>query len=182
MHWARAQWKPGVPSPYPPLDARIILRDIRRGFTGGFCAQYNYVLAQALQSFGMPARYVSLIEHEVIEARLPDKGRWICLDPLYDTTYLDEKGEPLSVYEVHRRVKEGLPVTLSNPTLAAGKPDHMDAFRAFAVWLKNDHISAPVNFTDLERYKVYYVPQGTSPDGLPAGALQTSEVADLYPG
>lgn len=158
------------------------MRDIRRGFTGGFCAQYNYVLAQALQSLGIPARYVSLIEHEVIEARLPDEGRWICLDPLYDTIYRDETGEALSVHAIHERVTSGRPVILSHPTLAAEKPSHMNSFRAFAVWLKNDHISAPVNFTDLERYKVYYVPQGTDPAGLPAGALQTSEVADLYPG
>ncbi len=182
MHWSRAQWQPGIPSPYPPIDARIILRDIRRGFTGGFCAQYNYVLAQALQSFGIPARYVSLIEHEVIEARLPDKGRWVCLDPLYDTIYRDEQGEPLSVHEIHRRVLDGMPVSLSNPALAAEKPSHMDAFRAFAVWLKNDHVSSPINFTDLERYKVYFVPSGADPAGLPAGVLSTSEVADLYPG
>jgi len=182
MHWTRAQWQPGIPSPYPPLDARIILRDIRRGFTGGFCAQYNYVLAQALQSFAIPARYVSLIEHEVIEARLPDKGRWVCLDPLYDTIYRDEQGEPLSVYEIHRRVTGSLPVSLSNPALAAEKPSHMEAFNAFAVWLKNDHISSPLNFTDLERYKVYFVPEGADPAALPAGALGTTEVADLYPG
>jgi transglutaminase-like putative cysteine protease len=182
MHWSRAQWEPGVPSPYPPIDARIILRDIRRGFTGGFCAQYNYVLVQALQSFGILARYVSLVEHEVIEVRLPGKRRWVCLDPLYDTIYRDDQGEPLSVYEIHRRGADGLPVILSNPALAAGKPSHMDSFRAFAVWLKNDHVGSPVNFTDLERYKVYFVPEGTAPAGVPAGALMTSEVADLYPG
>src|SRR5881397_493401 len=48
--WVRAQFEPGRPDPYPPIDARVILRDIRRGFTGGFCAQYCYVLAQSLQA------------------------------------------------------------------------------------------------------------------------------------
>lgn len=48
--WTAGQWEQGVPNPYPPPDARIILRDIRAGFTGGFCAQYCVVLVQAIQS------------------------------------------------------------------------------------------------------------------------------------
>lgn len=181
MRWARRQWEPGVPSPYPPIDARIILRDVRRGFTGGFFSQYNYVLAQALQSFGIPARYVSLVEHEVIEARLPDQGRWVCLDPLVDAWYADEQGRPLSVIEIHRRRAGGLPITPSEGHRIRSVASHMAAFSGFAVWLKNDHISSPINFTDLERYKVYFVEAGAPPP-LPPGALSTSEPLDLYPG
>jgi hypothetical protein len=182
MQWARSQWEPGIPSPYPPLNARVILADIRRGFTGGFCAQYNYVLAQALQSFGIPARYVSVREHEVIEARLPDQGRWICLDPLYATWYKDSGDRPLSVLEIHRLVKEGRPVLLSDSHRVADVGVHLQAFRSFAVWLKNDHITAPINFADLERYKVYFVDSPEEASPLPPGTLVTSEPADLYPG
>ncbi|HET9480840.1 MAG TPA: transglutaminase-like domain-containing protein [Candidatus Polarisedimenticolia bacterium] len=182
MRWARAQWEPGIPNPYPPLDARIILRDIRRGFTGGFCAQYNYVLAQALQSFGIPARYVSLIEHEVIEARLPDAGRWVCLDPLYDAWYADDAGTPLSVHEIHTRLKRSQEVTPSPGHRIKDLKAHWSAFASFAVWLKNDHVSAPVNFTDLERYKVHFLDEPAGASGLAPGALATAEPADLYPG
>ena len=181
MHWVRRQWEPGRPSPYPPIDARIILRDIRRGFTGGFCAQYNYVLVQALQSFGIHARYVSLIDHEVIEVYRSDDRRWLCLDPLYDTYYTGEDHQPLSVYEIHSRLASGVPVLLSHPDRVEDPEAHLRSFRAFAVWLKNDHISAPLNFTDLERYKVYFAPDPPAESRVPAGALTTSEIRDLYP-
>jgi len=182
MAWTRKQWEPGVPDPYPPLDARIILRDIRRGFTGGFCAQYNYVLAQSLQSLGLPARYVSVRDHEVIEVRLADQGRWVCLDPLYDTYYVDAEGLPLSVYGIHRRVRDGEMVKPSNPALIGDVPAHMRLFRSFAVWLKNDHVSSPLNFTDLERYKVYFADDPDDRSLAPPNALTTSEAIDLYPG
>ena len=182
MRWTRAQWEPGIPSPYPPINARIILRDIRREFTGGFCAQYNYVLVQSLQSFGIPARYVSVVEHEVIEARLPDLGRWVALDPLYDTYYTDDTGRPLSALEIHGSTRDGLPVMLSNENLVADIPSHLGAFRSLAFWLKNDHVSSPLNFTDLERYKVYFVDQTSEADLIPFGALTTSEPVDIYPG
>ncbi len=182
MHWARAQWEPGMPNPYPPLNARIILRDIRRGFTSGFCAQYNYVLAQALQSFGIPARYVSLLEHEVIEARLPDRARWICLDPLYDAWYADAQGAPLSVLEIHQRAQDRAPVVPSEGHRIPDLGAHLEAFAALAVWLKNDHITSPLNFTDLERYKVYYLDSRAAPRPVPPGALTTAEPLDLYPG
>jgi len=184
MSWTRKQWEPGIPNPYPPLNARIILKDIRRGFTGGFCAQYNYVLAQGLQSFGIPARYVSLVEHEVIEARLPDAGWWVCLDPLYDTYYMDEAGRPLSVYEIHRRVLDGQPVRLSDGHLVEDIPAQLEKFRSFAVWLKNDHVTSPLNFADLERYKVYFLDgaDDAARAPVPRGALTTTEPVDIYPG
>ncbi len=180
MHWTRKQWEPGIPNPYPPIDARIILRDIRRGFTGGFCAQYNYVLAQALQSFGILARYVSLVQHEVIEARPAGEARWICLDPLYDAFYSDETGVPLSVYEIHRRVRDGLSVTASAGNRIPALATHLSAFSSFAVWLKNDHVSSPINFTDLERYKVHFLDASSEGGRVPAGALSTTEPGDLY--
>ncbi len=182
MHWARRQWDPGLPNPYPPLDARIILRDIRRGFTSGFCAQYNYVLAQALQSFGIPARYVSLVGHEVIEARLSETGGWACLDPLYDAAYTGESGQLLSVYEVHLRVGEGRSVNLTEGHRVEAVEEHLRGFTLFAVWLKNDHVTSPLNFTDIERYKVYFVEETAGTVRIPPGALTTSEPLDLYPG
>jgi len=120
----------------------------------------------------------------VIEARLPDVGWWVCLDPLYDTYYTDDAGRPLSVYEVHRRVVDGDSVTLSNGSLVEDVPAHLEAFRSFAVWLKNDHVTAPLNFTDLERYKVYFLDGADDPGRarIPPGALTTTEPVDLYPG
>ena len=49
MKWVRSQWSPSRPDPYPPIDAIVILDKIRAGETGGFCAQYCFVLVQCLQ-------------------------------------------------------------------------------------------------------------------------------------
>src|SRR5262245_38060043 len=46
--WTSQQWTAGTPFPhYPPWDAQVILDRIRRGKTGGFCAQYAFVFGQA---------------------------------------------------------------------------------------------------------------------------------------
>src|SRR5438093_108782 len=52
MAWARSQFEPGIPDPYPLCNGTSILSDIRSGKTGGFCGQYAYVLGDALKSFG----------------------------------------------------------------------------------------------------------------------------------
>jgi hypothetical protein len=175
--WARNQFEPGVPDPYPPLDARIILRDIRSGFTGGFCAQYNYVVAQSLMSLGYAARYVTVVDHEVLEAWLTDERRWVCLDPLYSATYVDETGRALSVLEVVQRRRQGLPIIPGPGSLPGTAGEVSGAFERFAVWIRNDHISRPINFTDIDRYKVAFVWDGAEP---PSGILSTDLPEDLY--
>ena len=180
MHWARRQWEPGVPNPYPPLDARIILRDIRRGFTGGQSAQYNTILVQALQSLGIPARYVRLVDHDVIEARPGEEARWLCLDPLNDTIFMDETATPLSAYEVHERILSRLPVALSQGHRSEDPAALLRSFASFGIWLKNDHVGSPVNFADLERYIVYFVDQADQPTPFAPGVLTTTDPVDLY--
>jgi hypothetical protein len=178
MEWARRQFDPGVPDPYPPLDARIILRDIRSGFTGGFCAQYNYVLAQALMSLGYPARYVTVVDHEVIEAWLRDEGRWLCLDPLHAATYVDETGRPLSVLDVSERLRNGGSVIPGPGSLPGTAAAAAHAFEQFQVWVRNDHVSNPINFSDIERYKVRFLRDGEA--WSPQDGMATTSAEDLY--
>lgn len=180
LAWTRAQFEPGVPDPYPPLDARIILRDTRSGFTGGFCAQYNYVLGQALMSLGYPARYVTVRDHEVLEVWARDRQRWICLDPLHAATYVDEEGRPLSVHEICLRARRGQPPLPGEGSLPGTATQVAGAFGGFAVWIRNDHISRPINFSDIERYKVTFLFSPGEAAGLPPEALRTSEIGDLY--
>ncbi len=176
--WTRSQFEPGVPDPYPPLDARIVLRNIRSGVTGGFCAQYNYVLVQSLLSLGYPARYVTVVDHEVLEAWQRDRGRWVCLDPLNAATYIDEEDRPLSVLEICDRVRGGRPVIPGPGSLAGTRRVAERAFVRFAVWLRNDHVSRPINFADIDRYKVAYLWAGETPG--PWAGLFTTDPADLY--
>ncbi len=180
--WTARQWEQGIPSPYPPPDARIILGDIRAGFTGGFCAQYCVVLVQAIQSFGAPARQVTIEGHEVVEAWLADEHRWIMLDPTYDLTVLDADGRILSTLEIRLAGERGEAAGLR---LSEGHraPEVVEQYVArfdnLAVWIRNDHISRPMNFTDFDRYRVWFAPR--DPSTLPDVALWTREATDLWP-
>jgi hypothetical protein len=179
MAWTADQWELGTPNPYPPPDARIILRDIRSGFTGGFCAQYCFVLLQAAQSFGVPARMVTIIGHEVVEAWLRDQGRWVVLDPTYLLQVVDGEGRPLNALEIRRRLERGEALTVTDGhRLPESESDYRARYRSFAVWIRNDFISRPMNFTDFDRYRVWFDPP--DPGALPPESLVTSLETDLY--
>jgi len=180
MTWVRDQWEPGRPDPYPPPDARIILRDIRQGVTGGFCAQYCFVLLQAIGSFGAPARCVTVEGHEVIEAWLRDQGRWVMFDPLHDLQILDNEGRSLSALEIweHSDDPSVLRMTSDN-RCSQEQSTYLERFRHFAVWLRNDFVSQPMNFTDFDRYRVWFDPSEVRT--VPSAALRTSFAMDLYP-
>lgn len=180
MEWTGDQWQLGTPNPYPPPDARIILRDIRSGFTSGFCAQYCFVLCQAIQSFGIPARMVTITGHEVVEAWLRDERRWVLLDPTYRAQVVDAGGRPLDVFEIRRGVEQGaaLAVTAGH-RLPETEAAYLARYRRFAVWLRNDLVSRPMNFTDFPRYLVWFDPPDEA--GRAPGSLVTSYAEDLYP-
>lgn len=180
MHWTSSQWELGRPDPYPPIDALTILRDIRAGRTGGFCAQYNYVFVQAVQSFGRFARYVTIQGHEVAEVWIGDLGKWVCFDPTHDAYYVDRSGVPLSVYEIYASLRRGAPVTMVGQPRSATKERHLAKFKRFAVWLKNDHVSAPINFEDIRHYRVYFIESPEDLEPIPDASLHTSALSDLY--
>lgn len=180
MRWVRDQWEPGRPDPYPPPDARIILRDIRRGFTGGFCAQYAFVLVQAISSFGAPARCVTIRGHEVVEAWLADERRWTLLDPTNDLQVIDSTGRSLNAHEIHRESSSGAVLRFSaGHRCTETLDDYLARFQDFAVWIRNDFVSRPMNFTDFDRYRVWF--DRPDPESRPAGSLSTDQVIDLYP-
>jgi hypothetical protein len=180
MEWTGDQWQLGTPNPYPPPDARIILRDIRSGFTSGFCAQYCFVLCQSIQSFGIPARMVTITGHEVVEAWLRDERRWVLLDPTYRLEVVDAEGRTLDALGIRRGVEQGaaLAVTAGH-RLPETEAAYLARYRRFAIWLRNDLVSRPMNFTDFPRYLVWFDP----PDelGRAPGSLVTSYAEDLYP-
>ena len=180
MRWVRDQWEPGRPNPYPPPDARIILRDIRNGLTGGFCAQYSFVLLQAISSFGAPARCVTIDGHEVIEAWLRDEDRWVVFDPFNDLQIQDAQGRTLSALEIWERKDdpEHLRLTAGHRCSEASSV-YLDRYGLFAVWLRNDFVSQPMNFSDFDRYRVWFDPAGTTT--VPSISLRTPFALDLYP-
>ena len=161
MHWTRAQFEPGTPSPYPPPDATTTLNEIRSGRTGGFCAQYSFVLVQALQSEGRPARMVTIDGHEVVETWLRDQSRWTMLDPMFDLQVVDRSGRSLSAYEIRAAGAAGAGLALTPGHRLTEAPSvYFARYGTIAIWLRNAFTGAPVNFADFDRYRLWLVAAG----------------------
>lgn len=110
--WSRKQFEPGFPDPYPLSNGVDILKDIRAGKTKGFCAQYTYLLADALKSIGFyDVRYVEIGQdlqhtHFLLEVWSNRLSRWMLLDPLYAAIVEDAAGAPQSAWQVHSAIVE----------------------------------------------------------------------------
>jgi hypothetical protein len=179
LHWTRAQFEPGRPDPYPPPDAITTLAEIRAGRTGGFCAQYAFVLVQALQSFGTPARVVTIDGHEVVETWLADQARWTMLDPLFDLQVIDEHGRTLSAIEIRNARHAGATLAVTPGDRLAEPPRRYVArYDLIALWIRNAFVSAPVNFADFDRYRVWLV-RGDEVSPSPE-SLSTTHPEGLY--
>jgi hypothetical protein len=177
--WTSNQWEQSAPNPYPPPDALVILSDIRAGRTGGFCAQYSFVLSQAIQSFGAPARLVTIRGHIVVEAWLRDEGRWVVLDPAYDLQVVDEKGSSLNAFEIRTAFNRGDTLALTpGHSCPFDSDSYLDSYDEIGVWIRNDFISRPINYNDIPRYLVWYDPPSDLP--LAVHALRTSFAVDLW--
>jgi transglutaminase superfamily protein len=179
LHWTRAQFEPGRPDPYPPPDATKTLAEIRAGRTGGFCAQYAFILVQALQSFGKPARVVTIVDHEVVETWLADRVRWTMLDPLFELQVIDPSGRSLSAIEVRnaRNARATLALTAGN-RLTEPLSRYVARYDRIAIWIRNAFVSAPTNFTDFDRYRVWLV-RGNEVSPTPE-SLSTTHPEGLY--
>jgi len=181
MQWARNQWEPGRPDPYPPINAIRTLQEIRSGRTGGFCAQYNYVFVQAMQSFGITARYVTIRNHEVTEVWISELGKWVCFDPLFSAYYTNQAKLPLSVYEIYKSLKQNQPIVIQAQKPIKNTEIHLSQFKEFALWLKNNHVSSPMNFTDIEYFKVYFYEELSELNSrIILYRLTTTSIKDLY--
>jgi len=145
--WTHRQWEEGRPDPYPLCNARAILQDIRSGKTGGFCAQYAYVLADVLKASGFfSVRYVEIVRadgegHFVVESWSDEFRKWVVLDPYHNVwfRYVDS-GEPAGALEIRDSLFGGTPVEavavdgggpVDTPPLAA-------FYRNVAVSLRSD--------------------------------------------
>ncbi len=177
LGWTRDQFPPGTPGEYPSQNALTLLKIIRSGEEKGFCAQYCYILAQALQSMGFYARHVSLSNHEVDEVWLPEEGKWVCLDPLYQAYFTDDQNTPLSCYEVSAA---GGNVKIVSPIFSYEDADLLKEFTQLEFWLNNDLFTHPVNLYDLGKYRVHVVSKVEDIENVPAGALFTVYPEELY--
>lgn len=115
--WVSGRWqKMHLSESYPPWDAMEILRARDDGVpVGGFCQQYNLVLLQACQSFGIPGRAVSVGQgeaagqipgsgHEVVEIWSNDHRTWVYIDANTGWYFEDQElKQPLSLLDLRGR-------------------------------------------------------------------------------
>jgi hypothetical protein len=119
----------------------------------------------------------------VVEAWLDEEHRWIMLDPTYDLVVLDGGGRVLDTLEIRRTVEDGRADQLrisDGHRLPEAAVSYLERFSDIAVWIRNDLISRPLNFTDFDRYRVWFAPR--DPSAIPSASLWTAEVEDLWPG
>lgn len=115
-NWVAGKWEWFLPNASQPAqthwNAPEILGDTDKNGKykkpGGYCLYYSIVLAQACQSYGIPSRIVNLNYgvmggHEVVEIWSRDYGKWVMMDPNFDSMFVcTETGTPLNVLELHR--------------------------------------------------------------------------------
>ena len=112
--WTNSQWKNSKPYFYPIWNANIILKNIRSGHTGGFCAQYSVVFLQGCLSLGWQARYIEIntkgfqAGHFNVEVWSNQFNKWIIFDPFFNCYFLlEDQTNPLSALEIHDSLVNG---------------------------------------------------------------------------
>lgn len=164
VQWASKLFPLGSPYPeYPPWDAESILREIRAGRTGGFCAQYAVVFGQSCQSIGYEVRYFDIAEshfgrsHFIAEIFVPSHNKWVAFDPQHGFWYGTFEGEPLSVLELHtlledkagkeekreKEEKDGKEV-YKHPEKLPLASKQLILFKHFRMYLRNNYLTLPV--------------------------------------
>lgn len=175
MGWSRKQFEAGTPKQYPPQNAVELLAALRSGKERGFCAQYCYLMVQALQAIGYKARYITIQGHEVAECWVPSLHKWVLLDPTNDVHFEDARGTKLSALEVAREQDQAHAVPPSTSDVT--RPVH---YRLLSYWLRNDLFARPLNIYDLNRYRVTAILDPSAASHISPGDLVTYTPDELY--
>ena len=182
-NWARDQFPFGTPDPYPPIHPSRLLEEIRSGRTGGFCAQYCYILEFALQALGYPAREVAVEGHVVVEAWSNSLGKWIVLDPTYRASYRRED-LLLNAREIRALLHEGKEgeVAAEGSFGSLGPEGAVARFAKYSVSIKSDHLSRPIEFAEIGAYRLKLIDEQSIDDvaDLGSASLFTTRPGDLY--
>jgi hypothetical protein len=153
--WSAQLFPASTPFPdYPPWDGVTILQWIRTGRTGGFCAQYAFLFGQAAQHEGFLVRYVGLATrdlragHFLPEVFVPSAGRWIAFEPQFGDYYVDSRGKPLGVFELHRAAAgmSGAPSVRYARQARPIEAERLALFYHFKFHLRNNFLSVPVYY------------------------------------
>lgn len=159
--WVNDQFKSSIPDPYPPWNANVILKMIRSGRTGGFCAQYAVLMVQSSLALGRQARYLDIgprkegaSGHVTVEVWSNQFDKWVVMDPFFDV-HFERDGKPLGALEVHDALVAG---QADQVEVVRGKGTHgrtnsnlseneiISYYHNMAFDMRNDHLSRPAHF------------------------------------
>jgi hypothetical protein len=156
-NWVSAQWADGVPDPYPPWDALIVLDWIRAGKTGGACGQFAQVFLQSLAALGFSARYVEIgsrdnpYAHYVTEVWSNEFDKWVLMDADYNV-HFERGGVPLNALELHDALLDDTLASV-RPVLGTTRQGHpipsmwpkqtAEFYRYLRFHTKADHLASP---------------------------------------
>ncbi len=102
----------------PSLGALDLLSGVKNGTVTFRCVEFSHMLQQVCSAFGIPARVIGVRlpksdvglgkGHVVVDAWSNDYQKWVVLDPEMNMFYTDGEGNPLSVFEIHDRVRNNM--------------------------------------------------------------------------
>jgi hypothetical protein len=96
------------------LNTPTIVEFVRSTGQAVNCRMKAIVLQEALLALGYRSRRISLQParedgdtHSIVTVYSRDQGRWICLDPTFDTYFHDDHGAPLGYLEIRHAYESG---------------------------------------------------------------------------
>lgn len=196
LSWSSSLFASTSPFPnYPPWDAEEILKRIRSGKTGGFCAQYAIILGQVLQGLGFPVRFVDVagpnfeFSHFTLEVYSARLGKWILLEPQYGFYYVDPSGSPLGALDVYREVtsKGKNPPRVFCSLRGRDISGNLLLYHHIRFHLRNNFLSSPVlHFRDYKAGTIAFSPclmfwEGLDTPSRPGRGTQDAEIFNFIP-
>lgn len=180
VKWVYNQINFGEPTTYyPTQNAMELLVRMRDNNNIGFCAHYCYITVQALQSLGFFARHITNNGHEICEVFVPQYDKWVCLDPTYNSIYVDENNNKLSAFEISE-MRKNANVKMLNISTGEKKPIAVEQYERLWVWLHNDLFTTSINIYDLPKYNVCVIDDPDDFNFISPGDLFTVFPEELY--
>ena len=114
MRWVREMQGQNWDPPYQDIDDPHKLLDQMIAGHSGACRRCAHVLIGVLLAMGLRARLVAgtsgfdgrEVSHCLVEVWIGDIGKWVLLDPAFDTTFHID-GKPASLFEVYQAYRHG---------------------------------------------------------------------------
>ncbi|OGR85002.1 MAG: hypothetical protein A2901_06035 [Elusimicrobia bacterium RIFCSPLOWO2_01_FULL_54_10] len=149
--WVHRQWKGESASfCYPAWDAMEILTLARNHGNKAFCAQYAIVFLQACLSIGIPARYVDLPGHFVVEIWSNDFNKWVVMDPTGDIHFRrdDDVLDGIDLCEAYWKDSfRDIVKVSSDKTRTQIVKEDIGAYRDYSFLVKNNQLTDPMVVT-----------------------------------